>query len=316
MPPQVHHDAPPPHREAGFSSKARPVVEESFSIPIGYGDDRIVLMVKDPWWLFAYWEIQSGTERAARSQLLPQEVAGLQTVLRVYDVTGADFPQQHANHSFDISLSGLATNWYIHTNSPNSAFIVEIGILTQTGRFLLLARSNRVTTPRAGPSDVIDEAWMTTDDDYAKLIGPLMGLGMGASPSGWLQLMPQQLFSGAWSSTVVGGGRQPIVRGFWYRLETDLIIHGATEPKATVKIQGQSVILRKDGTFGLRLALPEGTQTIDIEVTSPDGHQTRTTTPVVTLAWAGERQAETTKRSAHKLGSPARPREEPGATAR
>ena len=31
--------------------------QPSFAIPTGYGDDRIVLLVKDPWWLHAYWEI-------------------------------------------------------------------------------------------------------------------------------------------------------------------------------------------------------------------------------------------------------------------
>jgi hypothetical protein len=272
--------------------------EDQFSIPNGYGDDRIVLMVKDPWWLFAYWEIQPQTERAARSQLLPREVAGLQSVLRVYDVTGVDFPEQPANRSFDISLSGLATNWYLQTNAPNCSFIVEIGLLTQSGRFLLLARSNRVTAPRFGPSDIIDEAWMTSDEAYWKLFGAATGVG-GSSPSGWARLMPQQLFSGGWASqSLVGPSKPAAVRGFWCRVDTDLVIHGATEPQATVVIQGQRVSLRKDGTFNLRLALPGGSQTITIEVTSPDGSQTRTVTPIVSLAWGGALGAETTKTGA------------------
>ena len=29
-------------------------------LPDGYGDNRIVLMVRDPLWLFAYWEIRKG----------------------------------------------------------------------------------------------------------------------------------------------------------------------------------------------------------------------------------------------------------------
>ena len=276
----------------------RPGHEEQFSIPNGYGDNRIALMVKDPWWLFAYWEIQPQTERAARSQLLPQEVAGLESVLRVYDVTGVDFPAQPANRSFDISLSGLATNWYIQTNTPNSSFIVDIGLLTQSGRFLLLARSNRVTTHRFGPSDIIDEAWMTSDEAYWKLFGAATGLG-GSSPSGWARLMPQQLFSGSWASpSAAGHGKPAAVRGFWCRVDTDLVIHGATDPRAAVVIQGQRVTLRKDGTFNLRLALPEGSQTITIEVTSHDGTQTRTVTPLVSLAWAGSLAPDATKTKA------------------
>ena len=253
-------------------------------------------MVKDPWWLHAYWEIQPGTERAARSQLLPHEVAGLQSVLRVYDVTDADFPAHPAQRTFDIGLSGMATNWYIQTNAPGRSFIVDIGLLTHTGRFLLLARSNRVTTPRFGPSDVIDEAWMTTDEAYWKLFGASAGIGIGSSPTGWTSLVPQQLFSGSRASaSLFGVSRQPVVRGFWCRVNTDLVIHGATEPKSSVTVQGQPVTLRKDGTFSLRVALPPGTQTITIDVVSADGRHTQTVTPVVTLAWAGEITPDVTR---------------------
>ena len=162
-------------------------VEEQFSIPAGYGDNRIILMVKDPWWLYAYWEIQPSTERAVRGQLLPQEVPELQSILRVSDVTGIDFPAQPANHSFDISLSGLATNWYIQTNAPNRSFIVEIGLLTRTKRFLLLSRSNRVTAPRFGPSEIIDDAWAGSEETYWKLFGATAGTGIGSSPTSWGQ---------------------------------------------------------------------------------------------------------------------------------
>ncbi len=116
----------------------------------------------------------------------------------------------------------------------------------------------------------------------------------------WPHHLSQRLFSGAWSSqSLLGPNKPAAVRGFWYRLNTDLVIHGATEPKATVTIQGQPVTVRKDGTFNLRLALPEGTQTIAIEVTSPDGQQVHTTTSLVTLA--SSRPSSDTKRAPDSL---------------
>ena len=262
--------------------------EDQFQIPTGYGDNRIVLMVKDPWWLYAYWEIQPTTERAARGQLLPHEVPGLRSILRVYDVTAIEFPSHPAHHAFDITLSGLATNWYIQTNAPGRSFIVEIGLLTHTGRFLSLARSNRVTTPRFGPSEILDEEWRITDEAFWKLFGVSAGIGPGSSPisgAGWTTLMQQRLFSGAWSS--FASARPSLVKGFWCRMNTDLVIHGATEPKATVIIQGQPITVRKDGTFSLRLTLPDGTQTIAVEARSADGQQSYTFSPVVTLDWSG-----------------------------
>ena len=260
-------------------------------------------MVKDPWWLYAYWEIQPGTERSARAQLLPHEIAGLQTVLRVFDVTGVDFPAQPAHRWFDIGLSGLATNWFIHTNAPARDFIVEIGLLTAAGRFLLLARSNRVATPRFGPSDVIDEAWMTTDDAFWRLVGASSGIGPGASPMAWASALSQSVSSGHWAS----GGASPrssALKGFWCRINTDLVIHGATEPKSTVHIQGHPVPIRRDGTFSLRLTLPEGSQTLTVEVTSPDGRQTKTLTPIVTLGWAGSLTSDSSPRTSLPVPPP------------
>jgi hypothetical protein len=262
-------------------------------------------MVKDPWWIFAYWEIRPGTEREARGQLLPHEVAGLQSILRVYDVTGIDYPAQPAHGSFDISLSQLATNWYIQTNAPGRSFIVEIGLLTARGRFLLLARSNRVMTPRFGPSDVIDEDWVISDEDFWKLVGE-GGLGPGSSMgASWSRLMAQSLASaGRSSGNLFVQNRTPAVRGFWCRVDTDLVIHGATEPRATVTIQGQPVALRKDGTFSLRLALPDGTQSIAIECTSPDGRQTRTVTPLISRTWPDARSRRTASRPARQPSGP------------
>lgn len=257
-------------------------IEDQFSIPTGYGDDRIVLMVKDPWWLYAYWEIQPGTERAARRVLAPHEVAGLQSILRVYDVTGREFPAQPAHASFDIPLSGLATNWYIQVDAPNRSFIVEIGLLTNGGRFILLARSNRVTTPRFGPSDVLDEEWMCSEEDYWKLFGLAAGLGMGASPSGLQALLERRLFSpGFFSPGLFSPVKAHKKRGCELWVDTELVVYGSTDPKASVTVQGQAIKPRPDGTFSVRMALPDGTQTIPIAATSPDHVETRTVTPVV-----------------------------------
>ena len=244
-------------------------------------------MVKDPWWLYAYWEILPSTERAARSRLEPQEISGLQSVLRVYDVTETNERPPGEPRWCDIALSGLATNWFIHTNAPNHSFVAEIGLLTNGGRFVCLARSNRVTAPRFGPSEIIDEFWASSDEAYWKLFGASAGAGQGSSPLAWSAMLSQSLFSGAWSSMGLAASGLASVRGFWCRVNTDLVVHGATEPKATVIIQGQQVPLRKDGSFSLRLSLPEGTQSLEVEVISPDGRQTKTVTPVVTLAWSG-----------------------------
>ncbi|MBI3323360.1 MAG: DUF4912 domain-containing protein, partial [Candidatus Omnitrophica bacterium] len=197
QPPQAPLPAPGDSGRAGQqpSGQAGGPVEEAFQIPTGYGDHRIVVMVKDPWWLYAYWELQPHLERQARRQLAPEDIEGLRSVLRVYDVTDRDFPTQPAQAHSDITLSGLAVSWYLHVNAPNRSFVVDIGLLTRHGRFLALARSNRVTTPRFGPSDVIDEEWMVADEDYWKLFGMTAGVGMGSSPTALKELLARALAS-------------------------------------------------------------------------------------------------------------------------
>ena len=129
---------------------------------------------------------------------------------------------------------------------------------------------------------------MTTDELYWKFFSASAGIGIGSSPSAWGSLVPRQLFSGNWSSlSVVAYNRPSVLKGFWCRVNADLVIHGATDPKASVVIEGQPAAVRKDGTFSLRLAMPDGSQTVTIEITSPDGQHTKTITPIVTLAWSG-----------------------------
>lgn len=45
---------------------------------------------------------------------------------------------------------------------------------------------------------------------------------------------------------------------FWFKVNAELIIYGATEPDATVTIAGRPITLRPDGTFSFRFSLPDG----------------------------------------------------------
>ena len=68
---------------------------------------------------------------------------------------------------------------------------------------------------------------------------------------------------------------------FWLVVDTELIVYGATEPDAQVTIQGKPITLRRDGTFTLRFALPDGKQTIDVLAVSAKTKERRMVTPIV-----------------------------------
>ena len=71
----------------------------------------------------------------------------------------------------------------------------------------------------------------------------------------------------SWSSeSLQGGGRK-----FFFELGTELIVYGRTEPDAKVYFEGKQIELRNDGTFGMRLALPDGRIPLGFKAVSADG---------------------------------------------
>ena len=131
-------------------------------------------MVRDPWWLFAYWEVTPWREQEVADAIRRTGLTREKSVLRVYDVTDTALPNSHS--FFDIELVNLANSWYVDVGSPNRQWVVEVGVRTREGRFFMLVRSNVVRTPRFGVSDVLDEEWMLPDELYWKLFG-MSGLG-------------------------------------------------------------------------------------------------------------------------------------------
>ena len=136
-------------------------------LPDAYGDNRIILMVMDPEWLFTYWELRQDVIDSARNTLIPL-AEGAKTILRVYDVTDIIFNGYNAHKYFDIEVVGGARSWYIPVGEPNRSFCVDIGFLAPDGTFRVLSRSNTVRTPRMGVSGVVDEEWMSIKALYER----------------------------------------------------------------------------------------------------------------------------------------------------
>jgi len=248
-----------------------------FEFPQGYGDNRIIIMVRDPYWIYAYWEINDKRRSEIKADIGEEEFNRAKECLRVYDVENWDY--------FDIEINGGIRNWYIRIPSPNRTYCVDIGYKTASGRFITAARSNFVTTPRDQMSDVIDEQWMIPD--WEKVYSLSGGFGIGRGSEEIREMMKRRLkeeSASGWVSSlsspmrVPGAGKE---RPFWLVANAELIVYGATEPTATVTLQGRKLKLREDGTFSVRFALPDGKQVIPIEATRDDGMERRKITPIV-----------------------------------
>ncbi len=251
-------------------------------LPAGYGKDRIVIMVRDPFWLHCYWELTRHAIQRAEAAL-GQEWHTAKPILRLLDVSSHDTTSASESILRDNDIHGGCNNWYIDVNTPPRSFRVDIGYLARSGRFYVLARSNIVTTPRAGVSDVIDENWTDIDSKKAERIYAMSG---GFDPAGSSSLELKQLFEerlrrplGSPAVTSFGsGGLMPggKARKFAFQLDAELIVYGSTEPNARVTLQGEPVKLRPDGTFTMRFSLPDSRQIIPAVATSPDGIEERT----------------------------------------
>lgn len=122
-----------------------PAAVEGPQIPQRYNETRAVLMVRDPHWAYAYWDVEDGQGARARKD------AGFELlVLRVQDLQPAS--------SFDIPIQWSDSSWYIYLPNQDADYQLELGYLA-SGKFRLLARSNPVHTPRESfAGDPPDEA--------------------------------------------------------------------------------------------------------------------------------------------------------------
>lgn len=249
-------------------------------LPTVYDQDKIILQVRDPRWLHAYWEIKEQTIGGLKNKL-GDEFYRAKKVLRVYDVTNIIFNGSNANRFFDIQINDFANSWYVDTAGPGRSWCVDLGLMLTDGRFITILRSNVVQTPLDGPSWVTDEEWMIPEEMFARLYG--MGFGLGkSSPVGgaWQERVKQGMFSSGLSSSPVK--KEIKERSFWLKVDCELIVYGATEADAQVLVQGVPIKLRPDGTFTLRYYLPDGKQVIPVKAISADKVEERTITPIVT----------------------------------
>lgn len=248
------------------------------SLDHGCGKDRIITMVRDPYWLHAYWELSRSTLARAQAAL-GQDWHEAKPILRVVDVSSEDTTSSSERHVRDIEIHGGVNNWYIDVNAPPRSFRVDIGYLSRRGKFFVLARSNVVSTPRAGVSDVMDQNWSSVQNDYQKIYHQSGGSASNGQSTDLREIFEEVLRRPMHSLSLqsLGTGALPLLgRGFHFEIDAELIVYGATEPNAKVSLQGEPVQLRPDGTFTVRFSLPDSRQIIPAVAASPDGVEERT----------------------------------------
>ncbi len=261
-----------------------PTIKEE--LPKSYGDTKIVLLPRDPYWAYAYWEISESARNEIQKEHGKDIFKKGKLILRVYDVTNIKFNGKNAHKYFDITINELADNWYINVPETNRHWCVDLGVLLPNGKFILIARSNIVKMPAYGVSPITDEQWGVLQKEFEKLL-QLSGIEqIGKSSFDVVKLMRER-----WAEIVsISSAQMPFspkgissfrkqegpvlqekLKDFWLQADTELVVYGKTESDANLTISGEKVKVSPDGSFSVRFNLPDGKKEIPVVAESKDG---------------------------------------------
>jgi hypothetical protein len=270
-----------------------PVPPESFGkatgLPKSYGETKLVILPRDPFWFYAYWEVKPETINSLKSTLA-DKYSKSTWVLRVYDITDVNFDGTNAHKYFDLGINYESDNWYVNVKDANRSWLADLGLVTHEGEFVLVARSNIVKMPRHGISPITDQQWAILQLEFEKLL-KISGVDQIGKSSfdiaklmreRWEEILASTLSSPMGASSWKGMPNEAKKgKDFWLRADTELIVYGATEPDAKVTMMGQPVQLYPDGSFSLRFYLPDSDKEYPIKAVSNDGTMERQITFVV-----------------------------------
>lgn len=240
--------------------------------------DRVILTVNDPYWLHVMWELSAQSVQRAEAAL-KQDWYGAKLTIRLWDVTSQDTTSTYETPLQDIPVEEDGHNWYIHVSQPPRTYRVDIGYMSRRGEFFVLARSNVVTTPKAGTPEALDIGW-ETDPRKAERIAA-MSTGFESATHPQLKAIFEERLRrpiGSPRESGFGSGATPPqhLKKFFFDLDAKLIVFGRTDPQAHLTLGNDPVELRPDGTFVMEFSLPDTRQIIPAVAVSADGVEERT----------------------------------------
>jgi uncharacterized protein len=310
---------------------------DAMELPEAYGTQRLLLMARDPHWLYVHWDMTTEQLRQHNKQSRDGHL-----VVRIFrdQPAGAPVVEQHVHPE--------SRNWFVHVGRGGTKYVAQLGYYTTSGDWNSIVVSGATFTPPDLISDDTSVRFETIPIEvpFTKLLELVRGavaehtplvevleelraaghaeLPRGAHAAGAAPWTPEQeralaqvvsidevrrVWMGSLEITELirrslemeissqaaaalargeavappGGifsvsspfGGAEKRKGFWFNVNAELIIYGATEPDASVTIGGRTIQLRRDGTFSFRFALPDGSYELPVQATSADGDDER-----------------------------------------
>src|SRR4029077_7509139 len=111
--------------------------------------------------------------------------------VRVYDNAGRLFDGTNAHSYFDHKVERHERQWFFVIDKPTSTACVEVGLRSEEGYFVKIARSGRVDFPRNEPVGDGSVEWLSVrnasgpvGNRIAGAPGNARGAGAGPGPGG------------------------------------------------------------------------------------------------------------------------------------
>lgn len=273
-----------PAAESDFAGESRVATEvqvgtgsesREFSPPKDIEQAHLVLMARDPYSAYAYWNVPDAQLPTPESPL----------IMRLYqDVPEAK--EEATPKSVDVAPAAPCASQYFEALSANSHYYAELGALQDDGNFIVVASSNSVVTPPDGgvtttktdppPAQVSEDEFRSfgvTEGEvrayYRELTSRVSQPRRKRTPHdravGFLLPMPKSENAPALaygeSSWLLGAGEclsSADAAALFAQIDVEVVVYGRVQPGARLVLEETDVPLRADGTFSMRLAIAPG----------------------------------------------------------
>jgi hypothetical protein len=286
------------------------VAYEEAALPEAYGTGKLLLAARDPHWLYAHWDLTLSQQRhynalSADHHLVirvcpPTVIERPIREVHVHPESRHWFihvDRAETQYVAELGYYHPGRDWVRVATSSPAVTPAETISTDQTVRFATIPPHVRLSQLRALAKPTVPAesppsaaSLLPLEAARERALAELVGLhlvredwissaeigevvrGRGEQEISAAQIAqpaPAGGEAGSVSSPLGAPERRP--EGFWFNINAELILYGATEPDATVTIGGRPIQLRPDGTFSCRFSLPEGEHAVTLSALSAQG---------------------------------------------
>lgn len=239
--------------------------------------DRIVLVVRDAYWLQAYWEVTKSSVQRAKVALNGCWHEA-RPVLRLMKISSDGNTNSVEEVIEEIEIHSGVNNWYIQNPAAGKSIRIAVGYAAPGGKFHLISKSNQATPPNKANAE-IDEHWTDITNDVEKYYALSGGFDEQSVSADLQEVLEEKSQQSVYAPAFERLGSAINITGddFDFQVDAHMIVYGSTDPKASVTVGGKPVRLQEDGSFALRVDLPERRQVLPVVAANRNGTQQRTT---------------------------------------